>query len=318
MKLYIDNKRSSNSISIFFGLLEEELHKIGGVTMASSKKADVILCGPTSSVASQWLGRKKIVQRLDGIYFNSDELSRTITKNRNIQALYEKVSGVIFQSAYSKRMIETILGKCRSKNVVVHNGSSIKPKYINNAPSAFPSVVQMKTDGYTICLASADWRPIKRLDSLIAGFVEYRRKHPKTVLLVAGPSSQSNNDGVVCLGNLSHRNMLALYTLVDLLINLSFSDACPNVVVEALIANKPILASSNQGSSEFYKNNGYIIQEPFSWKFEMISYANMPKLPKELVVDGIERALSTGFKNEIKVDMNNCARQYLDFLQSIR
>lgn len=322
MKLYIDNKHGSNSISIFFSLLEEEFAKTKTIQIVEPKRAEVILCGPTSSVASQWIGKKKIVQRLDGIYFNSDELQKTLAKNRSIQMLYSRANGVIFQSKYSKNMVEAIIGKCRSHNTIIHNGTQIKEKYVSKASSVFPEVSKMKSDGYTICLAAADWRPVKRMETLLGGFSRYRQTHPKTVLLIAGPSPSpdktlAKNEGVTYLGKLSHRNMLALYSLSDLLINLSFSDACPNVVVEALVSGKPILASSNQGSEEFYKNNGYIIKEPFSWKFETISYANMPQIPPHLVADGIEKALKIGFVNDVEVTMAGCAAKYGKFLLSI-
>jgi hypothetical protein len=77
------------------------------------------------------------------------------------------------------------------------------------------------------------------------------------------------------------------------------------------------LASSNQGSEEFYKNNGYIIKEPFSWKFETISYANIPQIPPNIVADGIEKALKTGFNNDVEVTIQVCAAKYYKFLRSI-
>lgn len=317
MNIYIDNKGAENSIGFFFTSLQENMSKIKGVSFVPVNRADVILCGPTSLVAKQWMGRKKIVQRLDGIYFNADEMKSTIAKNNEIKLIYTKANAIIFQSEYSKSMVENIIGACRLPNQVILNGSEIKPKYISKAPGMFPDIVAKKEEGYKIFLAAAAWRPVKRPDTVIEGFLEYRRANPKTLLYLAGDNVGGLPEGVICLGKLAHRNLLALYSLSDLLINLSFSDACPNVVVEALESKKPILASTNQGSKELYGGNGYIIKEPFEWDFKLISYANMPRIPPKIVADGITKALATGYHNEVDVSMSSCAMKYKKFLEDI-
>lgn len=319
MNLHIHNKKGDSSISYFFSSLEECIGKISGVALTSDKKADIILCGPTSDMVSKWRSRKPVVQRLDGMYFNSETPEVTRTRNRAIRQVYRGAAGVIFQSQYSKNMVEHILGKTSDNTLstIILNGVHMKEKYKDRAPQLFPNIFKLKNLGSKILLSSAAWRPVKRMETLISGFEEYKKNHPDTVLVVAGKSKQSLPDGIISVGELDHSNMMSLYHLCDLLINLSFSDACPNVVVEALGAKKPILASSNQGSNEVYQGNGYIIPEPIEWKFDEIAYSRMRQIPPGVVADGIEKALSIGYKKNIDVSMDSCAAKYAAFLQKV-
>lgn len=314
MKLYIDNKHSDNSISYFFSSLEECIGRIPGISMASHKEADVILCGPTSPVAAKWMRHKTVIQRLDGIYFNSETPEVTKSRNEAIAAVYRRASGVIFQSQYSKNMVEAAIGKC-GRHAIILNGVLMKQKYADRAIRKFPAIAAMREDGIKVLLSAAAWRPVKRMNTLFAGFEEYKIKNPNTVLVVAGKSKQALPSGVISVGELDHTNMMSLYFLCDLLINLSFSDACPNVVVEALGAKKPILASSNQGSAEVYQGNGYIIEEPINWEFEQIAYSKMNQIPPEIVANGIEQAISIGYNKEIDVSMDACAQKYVKFFR---
>ena len=316
MNLYIDNKGAENSIGFFFTSLRDHISQ-HGARIVEPHRADAILCGPTSLVACKWMGRKKIIQRLDGIYFNADEMQSTLKKNADIRHIYTRADGIIFQSQYSKNMVESLIGECRKPNQVILNGADIKPKYTLKAANLFPEIVAQKQDGYTIFLGAAAWRPVKRPETILNGFLEYRKTHPKTLLYLAGDNMGAMPEGIICLGKLSHRNLLGLYSLIDLLINLSFSDACPNVVVEALYAKKPILASSNQGSAELYGGNGYIIQEPFKWQYNLISYNQMPQIPPQMVSEGIERALLKGYAHDVDVSMATCAARYKSFIESV-
>lgn len=316
--LYIDDKKAQNSIGYFFSSLKERMSKIKDVRITpNTASAQIILCGPTSDTAMKWLGRKKVVQRLDGVYFNSDNLQSTISKNLAITSIYNRANGVIFQSQYSKNMVEGLIGKCNKVNEIILNGSDIKDKHYARAEKLFPEVSKLKSEGYSIFLAAASWRPVKRASTIVEGFLEYKKKYPKSIMYFAGEEAGSLPEGIVNLGRLPHSTMLSFYPLIDLLINLSFSDACPNVVVEALSARKPILASSNQGSAELYGGNGYIIPEPFQWNFKPISYSKMPTIEPKAVSDGIDRALSTGYCNDIDVSMESCAENYRKFLHSI-
>ena len=66
---------------------------------------------------------KKLFQRLDGIYFNSDFDYKS--QNKNILNTYKRADGVIFQSFFNKELTERYFGTHKN-SIVVHNGADME------------------------------------------------------------------------------------------------------------------------------------------------------------------------------------------------
>ena len=140
MKIFFDNVNfNSNSGPNGFGKkLFNCLEKKGYQVFDTPMKAispDIQL----SFIASNFK-LAPIVQRLDGIYFNSDQDFNSL--NEPIEKTYQVASSVIFQSEFNKLLTEKFFG-VKEKNFVIHNGTcledieNIEPLVSNDLVSCF-------------------------------------------------------------------------------------------------------------------------------------------------------------------------------------
>ena len=104
MKIFFDNVDFSSTTgpNSFASKLKNSL-EVGGHNI-TNEKPDIQLSFIT---ASQKIG--PIVQRLDGIYFNSEQDWKAL--NYPIHETYKIASGVIFQSEFNKALTEKYFGK---------------------------------------------------------------------------------------------------------------------------------------------------------------------------------------------------------------
>lgn len=318
LKLFIIGNKDlkSSSSSVF---LDDMSSHFGNIMQKDIRKSNMVLCGSSLKNDSyKMVSGRYLIQRLDGVYFDLDDKDKMRINNSKIKKTYYRANGVIFQSLYAKKMVESIIGSPLKKWAIIHNGCNNSESYKNKFIIKFKHIHDMKKDGYKIFLAAASWRSIKRVDNIVDGFLEYNRINPKSKLILAGDKcnyEKANHNSIISMGKIRKKDLMSLYCGADLFINLSFSDACPNSVIEALSSKVPILITSNQGVAEIYNGNGYVIKE--KWDFSPIHYSKIPKLNNDTIVDGINKALDAGYKNDIDLSMRTCSYKYLDFMRSI-
>ena len=127
MKIRFDNVNfnSSSGPNSFALKLARQLHILGDDVTIDDPSADVQL-----SFIQAINDHDKLVLRLDGIYFNSEQDWKNL--NQPIKSAYDLAKTVIFQSEFNKKLSEKYFGK-HSSSCVIHNGtdvetiSSIKP-----------------------------------------------------------------------------------------------------------------------------------------------------------------------------------------------
>ena len=105
-------------------------------------------------------------QRLDGIYFNSEQDYRSM--NASISKTYTEAKGVIFQSEFNKRLTFKYFGE-HSNSAVIHNGADLE--LINQVRPLKNDVLEQFEDVW--CCASS-WRPHKRLGTIYAIFRTFK------------------------------------------------------------------------------------------------------------------------------------------------
>ncbi len=178
-----------------------------------------------------------IVQRLDGIYYDSD----TPYKQRNFQisATHGFAAGVIYQSKSCKDSGEYYLKKRKGPHRVIYNG--IEPGWAGpRNPSDVPTIV-----------VSAKWRRHKRLPEILQCFKGYKDVFPQAELLVMGDLRGSPRPdsvrGVRYLGHIDHKQMRQYFQGSWFSIHLSKRDACPNSTVEAIGAGVPVITTNACG-----------------------------------------------------------------------
>jgi len=179
---------------------------------------------------------KSTVQRLDGIYYDSD----TPYKQRNsaISNTHAKSAGIIYQSEYCRQAGEYYLAKRKGPNAVIYNG--IEPGWCG----------EHKRSKHPIIVVSAKWRRHKRLPEILKLFSDYKLMFVNAELYVMGDlrgTQIPKQNGVKYLGHISHDSMKSIFEKSWFSIHLSKRDACPNTTVEAIGAGVPVLTTNACG-----------------------------------------------------------------------
>lgn len=240
--------------------------------------------------------KSPIFQRLDGIYFNSEQDYKA--QNKNILETYKKATGVIFQSSFNRDLTFRYFGDHKNYKII-HNGADLK--LINSIP-IMKSGIFSKYDKVWCCASS--WRPHKRLEDNINYFLQF--SGPNDVLLVAGAvkDKPKEDSRIKYLGNLDYISLLKIYKSSDYFIHLAWLDHCPNVVVDARASGCKIICSSSGGTKEIAGAGAIIIDEQ-EWNFEPIALYVPPK------IDFSARLKDYHIS---EYDMEHVGKKYLDFI----
>jgi len=243
--------------------------------------------------------RAPIIQRLDGIYFNTAQDWQRL--NEPIKQTYESSHGVIFQSEFNKRLTEKFFGK-RENFRVIHNGTNLR--LIDSVPKANDPIFDNHENVWT-CASS--WRPHKRLSENIRYFLENSDKND--CLVVAGSNSDHNikHDRVFYVGNLNWINLISLFKRSKYFLHLAFLDHCPNVVVDARAAGCHIVCSDSGGTKEIAGENATIIGD-MSWELDPIQLYEPPKM------DFSKRKKNN---KDCSIDIEKVSENYYNFFDEV-
>ena len=103
-----------------------------------------------------------IIQRLDWIYFNSQQDFESL--NRPIRATYDAAETVIFQSDFNKKLSEKWFGK-KEKSAVIRNGTSLA-----EIEKIKPTSHEALDNFSEVWSCASSWRPHKRLSENLRYF----------------------------------------------------------------------------------------------------------------------------------------------------
>jgi glycosyltransferase involved in cell wall biosynthesis len=165
--------------------------------------------------------------------------------------------------AFAKQLVK--MGIPRARIHVQHN--SIRPEPIVSAPEmyAFRRKLGVKDDERMILAVGRLSREKAQID-LLHAFKKLSEAHaeinPRLVIVGDGPerenleataASLGISDRVIFAGHV--KNVEAYYAAADVLANPSHSEGSPYVLLEAMAANLPIVATAVGGVSEMVENN---------------------------------------------------------------
>lgn len=257
------------------------------------------------------------ILRIDGIYYDKKNTYGENQKlNEKIYKSIEKASGIIFQSEFSKKLVESHFGKINNKTTIILNGAKIdNGDYISNFS-------QKKT---IVC--SANWRPIKRLQSII-DTVKKLRQNIDCQLYILGDFNNidiGEYDYIYRLGDQPSSVVYDYLRKANLFIHLSWLDSCPNSVIEAVSQNVPVICSNLGGTPEIIKaSRGGIISvcdDNINLK-DLMDLHNPPKPNIDVIVNDALKILSNGssYTKKIKtdtIDIVNVAGEYVKFCKKV-
>lgn len=236
--------------------------------------SDVNLCF-IESYRSE-INSKPTFQRLDGIYFNSDQNYKS--QNNNIARTYNQAKGVIFQSEFNKRLIFEWFG-AHDNYEIIHNGADLE--VIKDIPALSGKIVEKYENIWT---CAALWRPHKRLKDNIRYFLEHSSE--RDCLLVAGANSDNTikHPRVKFLGPLKPEYLISIYKASTYFIHLAWLDHCPNVVIDARACGCKVICSSTGGTKEIAGPNATIIQED-EWDLKPTKLYQPPEIKFDKKLD---------------------------------
>ncbi len=243
----------------------------------------------------------RIVHRLDGIWFKPEQFK---SHNTGIKWAYDNSDHVIWQSHFDKSMTQAHWGE--KDGSVIHNGIEIKKVDV-----VIPEILNIRNTYKHMFVCSANWHRQKRLKENIEMFFSLKKKYPSSCLVVMGskPDCPVSHDDIFYTGSIPHNICLQMFSAADWMIHLAWLDHCPNVVVEALSQNCPVICTDSGGTKEIVKSNGIVIEENNPYEYELTDYDN----PYDLVVPSLE--LSNLKVDNSYLDIKKVAQKYIRVLE---
>ena len=302
MKIYFDNinTRSSSGPNGFAKKLIAEMGKDNKIyTSVPELVKDSVIPDAQLSFISTSNRLAPVVQRLDGIYFNSAQDFQYL--NSQIEKTYNESEAVIFQSNFNKKLTESFFG-VRDNSFVISNGTNI---------SLISEIVKFKNEKIDkfkkVWLCASSWRPHKRLKENVRYFLE--KSGPEDCLVIAGenPDFAISDKRIFYAGHVSWEVLIALMKRSDYFLHLAWLDHCPNVVVDARACGSHIVCSSSGGTKEIAGINSTVIEED-DWDFSPVELYNPPPMD-------FSRSSSGNFESEI--DIIQTSESYFKVLESV-
>lgn len=272
MKIDFDgvNTSSRSGPNTFAFCLAHALSDLGHDIVETGMRADVslVFIEPSGKTLAN-----KIVQRLDGVWSKPKEFS---WRNEAIKKLYQQANAVVFQSEFDKDFVLSHWQAPKSHSVI-HNGTQLKQ--VKNFSS--PTLEAMRQRYEKVFVCSANWHRQKRLKENIDLYNHLRESLKlDSCLIVMGdhPDYRYAASHVYYAGSVPRDVYMQIYSMADWMIHLSWCDHCPNVVVECLSQETPVICSSDGGTKELVKDFGVVLNESVTFSNTLFDYDNPPEL----------------------------------------
>lgn len=267
---------------------------------------------PDIYLSSPWRGKPpkgcKSIHRADGVYFDT-LLSGKTGMNKRIAEAINKANAVIYQSNHAKKMCNGILKIKQKTDTVIYNGAD-----------PISSDVKIDKMGFdTMLVACAKWRPLKRPISIAKGFLEASLANAVLVMIGDIDSKYKiKHSNIKYVGQVSSKDTLGYYASCDGVIHISRMDACPNVVVEALSAGKPVLGNNVGGTPELIKDDGVIINIDPPYNYKMFAMKNPDSVKPTYVSEGIHKLLGNNWNIDREdLTIGYSAKKYYEYFKQV-
>ena len=317
MKIWIEKADVSPIIlggkSLFMRRLADEFRKRYDISVVSEGKADISL----NVIGIKHNQSKKKILRLDGVWHDTRKLWRR--KNKALKNSMNQADGVIYQSNFARRMCDIFLGEPKCPTKVIFNGSD---------PTVYDNVKSECFFNKPVFLACSKWRPHKRLRDIIESFLLANISN--SALIVVGDIANSGiskkemsnyvyHHNIFYHGKVHQNVLISILKSVTASIHLCWFDACPNSVVEAIVAGVPVICNNTGGTWEIVGPSGGIIctvDEPYN--FKPVDLYNPPSINRDCIADALIRCSEDQIQiTRDHVLIKNIADQYLSFIESL-
>ncbi len=223
-------------------------------------------------------------------------------KNAQLRHNLEHADGIVFQSEFSRKLTWHFV-TATPPGTIIYNGVPL-----SDFSADGPTLPELS--GRVNILVSHGFQPYHRLHDAMRILAKARTlmAQPVHLNIVGGDNGQSfpharqiaeslglrEGTDYTFWGKRPFNELAALYRSCQLMLNLSYWDSCPNVVIEALACGLPVVGVNHGGVGELVQNAGILVDEaiPFTY-LDHLDFARMPKAP----VTAYAEALATVAEN---------------------
>jgi len=290
---------------MFMLRLEESLANIKGVKIVD-RNPDIVLASLRFPDRSYKRAMK--IVRLDGCYYNLAYFNRAL--NDNLTKWIRRANGVIYQSRFSQKMCENILGVKSKRSTVIPNGISL---------DEIASVPAVKYKEKHVFAASAKWRETKRPKSIIKGFIE--SNIPDSRLVFIGEfdgKKRFRRSNIQYTGRIKQMELISYLKGANYFIHLCMIESCPNSVIEALACGLPVVHNNIGGTPELVGKNGIRIECDRPFRHKIIDQQKVDNIPRPVVAKGLKECASREWSiKRPDLDISVVAQRYYEFFKEL-
>ncbi|WP_297437719.1 glycosyltransferase family 4 protein [uncultured Clostridium sp.] len=275
-----------------------------------------------------------IKNKMDLIFFK--KMNKVILDN------YEKADKLIYQSKFSEYTIENLLfnrfgvENLKKESTIIYNGVDLK--------KFKPMLEERNKENFPNILISHRLIPFKRANQSIKVVEKLKEKYPNLKVHVIGGGVKNpyhfyedtkerfirevKQSGLEKFyefyGHIDPNELPKFYNKCDFMLNLSYADPCPNVVIEAIACGLPVIAPNTGGIPELVKCKDLIVEENIKMEeFQpRFIYKDIPMIDADKYVERIAVILkkldyySNLMRNiaEENYDIEVVTEKYLEFI----
>ena len=179
---------------------------------------------------------------------------------RGLSSSMRRADLVIFISEFARNFIKKELGELQNASVVIPHG--IHPSFNACLENPLPRPAWLPDGDYFLYVSFIDH--YKAQVEVVQGFDLYRKQGGAGKLLLVGAEYRPYGDlvrqeiadrglagEVILIGNVPHEDLSALYQHAQINLFASYTENCPNILLEMMASGRPALVSNRPPMDEF-------------------------------------------------------------------
>lgn len=182
---------------------------------------------------------------------------------RGLASSMRRADLVIFISEFARNFIQQALGTLQGYSVVIPHG--IHPSFMAAKGRKLPRPAWLPAEAYFLYVSFIDH--YKAQLQVVQGYDLYRKQGGSGKLILAGAEYRPYGDmlrqeisargltgEVILAGTVPHEDLPAIYQHAKVNLFASFTENCPNILLEIMASGRPALVSNREPMTEFGGN----------------------------------------------------------------
>ncbi len=263
------------------------------------------------------LNGKKIVVRLDGVWYPQKHGDAHEALNRNIREIYSHLADfVVFQSDYCRRQCFEVFGEIDvDRYSIIVNGASLDTFSPDPARGFDRSMVRLITTG--------NFRDRAMLEPVVLA-LDALAKTETFTLEVVGPVKEPltdllQRDYIIEAGSLESPQIAERLRASDIFIYSHLNPPCPNSVIEAVSCGLPVVGFDSGAMKELLPWSDQLLAPVSGNVLQTYDEFDPARLADKvkLAIDTYEDCRHAALKHSRQYPFDGCAEAYVDVLSKV-